>query len=248
MNQPLVTIITPTYNRPAMFAECAAAVLAQSFTDWIWWPVINRTEWPSGYEFDMHSTVWNDPRVVPVWYPVAERWRAECYTPARIINWLYPKITTPYIYFLADDDLIDPDGLEVLVNAIGEENWDGNWIARNRDGMVDSVYGRCEVLDQQPDGSYKHGAWCYDSGDVGMGTAIDPNCRLDGGQVLHTADLWRRATADGWQLTDRNADAAACDGILLARLAEFARFHYVPQRIVTHRRHAGAAHHRPQVT
>jgi Glycosyl transferase family 2 len=289
MSQPLVTIITPTYSRPAMFSECAAAVLAQSFTDWTWWVVFNTSVFNYNYPFYVFK---EDSRIVPLWYPVIDELRGERYMPARIINWLYPKVTTPYIYFLADDDLIAPMGLEMLTWEASRDN-------------SDAVYGCCEVIDQQLDGSYKHGAWCYPGAeglyigpdparcwDVGLGTGIDPNCRLDGGQVLHTKALWDRATicdacsgtgsiskvvgqtspplttayqlyntttvtdpcqacgatGKSWQLTDRNADAAACDGILLARLAEFARFHYVPQRIVTHRRHAGAAHHRPQVT
>jgi Glycosyl transferase family 2 len=260
MTQPLVTIITPTYNRPAMFAECAAAVLAQSFTDWTWWVVFNCASFPYDYckpDCNFHDKLWSDIRFVPIWYPVQEYQRERRYLPAEIINWLYPKVTTPYIYFLADDDLIDSEGLGVLIDATYPDFRGDSFYHSGRD----AVYGRCEVIDQQPDGSYKHGAWCYPGEnaefagpftlgafDVGLGTGVNPNCLLDGGQVLHTAELWRKATADGWQLTDANADAAACDGLLLARLAEFARFHYVPQRIVTHRRHAGAAHHKPQVT
>ena len=53
-------------------------------------------------------------------------------------------------------------------------------------------------VDQQADGTYAHGSWCYDAGDIGLDTGIDPHCRLDGGQVLHTKALWDRATADGW--------------------------------------------------
>jgi hypothetical protein len=109
-----------------------------------------------------------------------------------------------------------------------------------------AVYGRCEVQDEQPDGSFKTACWCYEAGDVGLSTGIEPKCLLDGGQVLHTRDLWMRAVADGWQLTDAKKDAAANDGTLLNRLAEFARFHYVPQRIVTHRRTKLSTHHKPQ--
>jgi hypothetical protein len=60
--------------------------------------------------------------------------------------------------------------------------------------------------------------------------------------------LWDKATADGWQLTDSKDDAAGNDGTLLNRLAQFARFHYVPQRIITHRRHSGATHHKSRAT
>lgn len=232
MSQPLVTIISATYNRPAMFAECASAVLAQTFTDWVWWVVFNAVQWPKGYVMDEQQ--WHDPRVIPIWYPASEAERKFCHLPARIVNWLYPKVTTPYIYWLSDDDLIDCDGLAWLVDHANVH-------------QLSAVYGRCEVTDQQPDGSYAHACWCYDDGDVGGDTGISPHCLLDGGQVLHTADLWRRAVADGWKLSDAKTDAASNDGTLLARLAEFARFHYVPVKIVTHRRHTGATYYRPQL-
>ena len=249
MNQPQVTIITPTYNRPQMFSECAEAVLAQSFKDWTWWVVFNTTCWPVSYDKRM-SAVWDDPRFVPIWCPATEVARAKRHIPSTIVNWLYPKVTTPYIYWLSDDDLIAPEGLEKLV-GVAECTYAGvpKWNA---------VYGCCQVVDQQPDGYYKHGSWCYpgdptsfmagEGWDVGLGTSVDPHCRLDGGQVLHTKALWDQATANGWQQTDALDTAAAQDGLLLRRLAQFARFHFVPTKIVTHRRHAGATFHRPQVT
>jgi len=244
--KPLVTIITATYNRPAMFSECAAAVLAQSFTDWAWWVALNFDvgDRLSVLDYQMATAAWKDYRVLPIYFPCNKEARAAYHVPAQIVNWLYPKVTTPYIYWLSDDDLIDPDGLGALLEFAQPYHSITSETERYR---CDAVYGRCEVVDQQADGTYAHGSWCYDAGDVGLGTGIDPHCRLDGGQVLHTADLWRRATADGWILTDAKADAASNDGTLLARLAEFARFHYVPTKIVTHRRHAGATHHPPQV-
>ena len=210
-------------------------MLAQTHQNWVWWVVFNCESWPKGYA---PADCWKDPRIVPIWFPVTEAERRDRHVPACIVNWLYPKVTTPYIYFLADDDLIDPEGLDKLV-AVAECVYAGvpKW---------DAVYGRCEVQDEQPDGSFKTACWCYDAGDVGLGTGVDPHCRLDGGQVLHTKELWERATADGWQLTDSKDDAAGNDGTLLNRLAQFARFHYVPQKIVTHRRHSGATHHKPQ--
>lgn len=249
MSQPLVTIITPTYNRPALFAECAQSVLAQTFTDWVWWAAFNLETWNYSYDLNMIGIpLWSDPRFVPIWYAVPESARLSSHIPAQIVNWLYPKVTTPYIYFLADDDLIDPEGLSKLLDVASDEDYDTrNWNPSYRDGKpIEAIYGRCEVQDQQPDGTYKTTCWCYEHGDVGLGTGIDPHCRLDGGQVLHTKALWDRATADGWTLTDAKADAAANDGTLLSRLAQFARFHYVPQRIVTHRRTFQSTFHKPQ--
>ena len=231
-----VTIITPTYNKPTYFAECARSVLAQTYQDWVWWVVLNCWCWPDAYE---QSTIWADNRIVPIWFPVTEGLeRQYSHTPARIVNWLYPKVQTPYIYFLADDDLIDREGLEKLVEELDVPFG----VAYN----ADAVYGRMEVKDEQPDGTFKHACWCYEGSDVGGDTSIKPDCLLDGGQVLHTKALWEKATADGWKLPDDKANAAHNDGILLNRLSQFATFHYVPQQIATHRRTKQSSFHKPQ--
>ena len=235
-----VTIITPTYNKPTYFAECAASVLAQTYQDWVWWVVINSMGWPEGY--DAESPIWEDPRVFVGWFGVSEDYRKSFHVTAKIVNQFYSKVQTPYIYFLADDDLIDRDGLGLLVPEMNQK-WDssgGRW-------SRDAVYGRCEVQDEQPDGTFKTGCWCYEGQDVGLNTSIDPDCRLDGGQVLHTKALWDRCTADGWQLSDKKEDAGHNDGQLLSRLAQFATFHYVPQRICTHRRTHLSSFHKPQL-
>lgn len=252
MSSPLVTIITPTYNRPALFAGCAQSVLAQTFTDWVWWVVFNWELGESAYYYKWAP--FNSKRVFPIIFPLAKGDREKFHVPAGIVNWLYPKVTTPYIYFLADDDLIDPEGLGVLVGRLHCMRSDLKLLSKLRKANGDdtlteipeAMYGRCEVQDQQPDGTFAHACWCYEHGDVGLGTGIDPHCRLDGGQVLHTKALWHRATADGWTLTDAKADAAGNDGTLLSRLAQFARFHYVPTKIVTHRRTFQSTFHKPQ--
>jgi len=248
-----VTIITPTYNKPDYFIECAKSVLDQTYQDWVWWVV---------YNFDygtINPKYWDicadDSRILPIYYPMLPEFRPLRHWPARIVNWLYPKVQTPYIYFLADDDLIDRDGLGVLVKEakpqkrLVPERGDfgfGPSIELSKP-QYDAVYGRCEVQNEQPDGTFKTGCWCYDGQDVGLNTSIDPDCRLDGGQVLHTKALWDRCTADGWQLSDKKEDAGHNDGQLLSRLAQFATFHYVPQRICTHRRTHLSSFHKPQL-
>ena len=118
-----VTIITPTYNKPDYFIECAKSVLDQTYQDWVWWVVFNCREFPSGY--NAYGPWWEDSRIVPIYYPVGETGRAAWHITARIVNWLYPKVQTPYIYFLADDDLIDGDGLGLLVPEMNQK-WDSS--------------------------------------------------------------------------------------------------------------------------
>ncbi len=212
---PLVTIITPTYNKPTYFVDCVRSVLEQTYQDWIWWIVYNGdTLARSTYTFP------TDPRVEVFNWGVEDRFRA--YVPAQIVNKYYSMVETPYIYFLADDDLVDKDGMQKLLEAIGDK---------------DAIYGRCEVQNEQPNGIFETACWCFDGQNVGLGTNVPKlNCVLDSSQILHTKDLWNKATADGWQLTDDIREAGHADGILLDRLAEFATVYFVPQRINIHRR------------
>lgn len=113
-----VTIITPTYNKPSYFAQCAESVLAQTYQDWVWWVVFNFEYEDASGAASYDYKPFRDPRILPFWYPVGPRMRSVMHVTAHIVNWLYPKVQTPYIYFLADDDLIDEHGLEKLVNAI----------------------------------------------------------------------------------------------------------------------------------
>lgn len=260
MTIPSVTIVTPTFDKPKLFAECARAVLVQSFADWTWWIVFNfdpeDVDGPIAYAEHSHIW-WEDPRVMPIYFPVGSDVRAKHHVPAKIVNWLYPKVTTPYIYFLADDDLIDPDGLKALVDH-AYRDYSEDHLGPIVDSL-DAVYGRCEVTSEQPDGSFAHVGWLHPgagelpaegSWDIGLDTGISPDCLIDGGQVLHSKALWDRAIADGWQLDSSPAEehAAHNDGTLLNRLAEFARFHYVPHRIVTHRRTHQSRWHKPLET
>lgn len=207
----------------------------------MWWVCFNFDE--GKFDMDYFQAVFNNPRVVPIWYPVDEVSRRRYHITAQIVNWLYPKIQTPYIYFLADDDLIDKDGLEPLIDRLEEEyRKQGVY----RDYWCGAVYGRCEVQNEQPDGSFLTACWCFEGQDVGLGTGIDPDCRLDSSQILHTKALWDQATRDGWQLSDKLEDAGHADGLLLNRLAQFATFHYVPQRINIHRRTRLSSWHKPQ--
>lgn len=235
-----VTIITPSYNKPALFAQCAESVLSQTYQDWVWWVVFNCETYPWEYS-QKSSPHWTDSRFLPIWYHTHWQDRDAVHIPTRIVNWLYPKVQTPYIYFLADDDLIDQDALEMIFLFMHDAK------RAKLDFDFSAVYGRCEVQNEQPDGSFTTSCWCYEGQDVGLNTSIDPDCRLDGGQVLHTKALWDTATADGWQLSDKKSDAGHNDGQLLSRLAQFTTFYYVPQRIVTHRRTHLSESHKPQL-
>jgi len=233
---PLVTIITPTYNKPVHFADCAEAVLAQSFQPWTWWVIFNRFTWDVAYDEELarrNLNLWADPRVQLMWVPVTEVERRGKYVPAYIINQFYPKVTTPYILFLADDDLIVADGLAALTPQM--------------DGR-EAVYGGGTVLAEELDGTYTQIRHLHPGDlaqsrpipsacDNGLGTGLSPDCLIDGGQVLHTKALWDQATADGWRLDEslEGANFWHIDGVLLARLGQFARFHYMQVNLLTKR-------------
>ncbi len=222
-----VTILTPTYNKPRHILECAESVLNQNFKDWHWWIALDG---PTQETYDAVKSILNKK----VWVfntPFSEGAnRFAFHRPAYIVNNIYPCIPTPYIYFLADDDLLHPDGLGSLVTAL---DMNPTW---------DIVYGNCEVHNELPDHTYRHMADCYAGRDVGLGTGILPDCLLDGGQILQTKRSWD--ALGSWRLPTDIADAAHNDGIYLNKLAELFTFRYVPTPLLIHRRTPLSTYHR----
>lgn len=231
-----VTILTPTYNKPKHLLDCAESVFSQSFSDWDWRIVMDG---PTDETIRAVGDILGDPRskddsVLPrVWFvplEVSEDHRFDSHRPAAIVNAMYPVIETPYLYFLADDDLLHPDGLGTLCQTL---DTNPDW---------DIVYGNCEVYNEQPDGSYQHMVDCFAGSDVGLGTGILPDCLLDGGQILQTKRSW--TLLGDWRLPTDMAGAAHNDGIYLNRLAEQFTFHYVDTPLLVHRRTKLSTYHR----
>jgi len=232
----IVTLFTPTRNKPDHLREAYSSLKQQTDPRWEWLIALNEPDVrtiAAAREFSRsenvryvhHKNEASGPRSLEGAYP-----------PTVMINCYYPQIQTKYLMFLADDDLLEPDTLETLTGAL-EVNPD--W---------DVVYGKCEKwiecesVFHKNDRCIEHGGrWWEPSGwiggglDIGHGTGINPDCVLDGGQILQTKRSYYKMLQDNWQLSTDRSVCGHADGIFMQRLAEFYCFHFINKKVVTHR-------------
>jgi glycosyltransferase involved in cell wall biosynthesis len=200
------SVFTPSHNKRGYAAEAIRSVLAQEFTDFEYWILENSTD--GGATREVIAPLLGDPRIVYEEIDLTPEERAGSYPAALVLNRYYPKASGDIIFYLSDDDLLEPDCLRKCVAFMGD-GVDVCWFSqaqRNEHGNPAGYIGA----------THPAGAGTFHPG-------VD--CRIDGGQVVH-----RRSCLDviGHPYFDENPDpSVAChaDGLFLQRLADVFTFH-----------------------
>ncbi len=130
--KPKVSICIPTYNRKSYLRETLDSILAQTYKD---------------YEIvivDDGSTDGTEDMIKRLALPVKYCWQKNS-GDAAARNKLIELAQGKYISFIDSDDLLMPNAIERMVNAIEAENDDvivyGSYYRINQNG---EVYGRCK--------------------------------------------------------------------------------------------------------
>lgn len=223
----LITVFTPTRNKAKYLIEAWHSLWNQSLKDWHWMVVGNNPDISTLMtlaDLSRHS-----PDLVTI--NLDSDMEHEHYAPAILMNRYFPKIQTKYFMFLADDDILEPAALELLVARL-ESN--PTW---------DIVHGKCEIITEQPDGSYIHSGWMGGEADLGLGTGRGPDCVIDGGQILQTKRSYD--SLKGWQIPTIRETCGHVDGIYMAELAKHFTFHFMDWKVLTHRRTRFSTHAYP---
>ena len=216
-----VTIVTATYNKPEFLREAADSVFAQTDPGWLWWIILDGADEPTRRLTTLLAEM--DRRIRVVDERTAESLRRAEYRPAVIINKFYPLVTTPYLCWLSDDDLWEPCFLSALCGKL------------RRHPKEDVAYGVCENIRQTGD-AWRHKSWHPAERPLQpFGDAFGrmPDCRIDGGQIVHTRRVY--AALDGWQLPTDFRNAGHVDGLFMNQLARRAVFRPVDRKVLTHR-------------
>jgi hypothetical protein len=213
------TFVTATYAKPYMLVEAAFSVFAQIRQDWEWWIVLNgpipETEAVAYRLADM------DSRVKIFEEETSHERRFKEYMPAVIVNKYYPLIKTPFFSWFSDDDLLDACFVQQLAGFL-EKNPD-----------KDIVYGHCEGIKVGGRGQWKRKKWILAKRPLGKGTGIDPDCKIDSGQIMQTKRSYN--ALNGYQLPTSWQNASHVDGIYMSRLARDFTFWPLGVRVVIHR-------------
>lgn len=107
MGKPIVSIILPTYNRPAYLREAIASAMAQTFDDW----ELIVADDGSSHETRAYLRGIEDPRVTVLWLPHTG-------IPSIARNEAIRRANGRYLAFLDSDDLWRPAKLATQLKAL----------------------------------------------------------------------------------------------------------------------------------
>jgi spore maturation protein CgeD len=208
MTAPLASVFTLSHNKGQYAVEAIKSVLAQDYPDFEYWILENSTDASTR---ELIAPLLGDPRIIYEEIDLTASERAACYVPAMLLNRYYPKAAGRYIFYLSDDDLLDP-------------------------GCV----GECvRFLDADPDRHVCYFSHRHATGGgvmlnaimavhpMGAGTG-EPvvDCRIDGGQIVHRRTVLDAITWPWFPETPEPAQACHADGLFMQRLAD--RFIFWP--------------------
>jgi spore maturation protein CgeD len=218
---PLASVFTPSYNKGHYATEAIASVLAQDFSDFEYWILENSTDGVTRKEI---APLLGDPRVIYEEIELTAGERERTYPTAVLLNRYYPKANGKYIFYLSDDDLLEP-----------------------------SCVSRCvEFMEADPQrrvcyfgllhASLREGGFMPTGGipalhPMGMGTELPVvDSRIDGGQIAHRKDCLDWIGPPYFPEQAEHGIACHADGLFMQKMAREFTFHPVEEFLVTHRR------------
>jgi glycosyltransferase involved in cell wall biosynthesis len=229
---PKVSVFILSYNKGAYVLDAMRSVLNQTMPSWELWILENSNDgithklveeelerWRYGARFGPASTV----KYERLEGEEIEAKRRETYVACWLLNVYYPEARGKYIFCLSDDDLIDPDCLEVMAAEL-----DANPGHR-------VVYASLRTA--VPTGPGDFGPWP----DIGI-PALDPkmfpgsvDCRIDGGQVMYHKTCLDALSFPYFEENPQGSVARHSDGLFLERLVGRFPFWPIPKYLITHR-------------
>lgn len=213
MPSPLLSVITPSYNKHEFVLECIDSVLKQTYTDFEYWLIENSTH--DGTRKVVKAKANTDPRINYVEIDFTPEERRSLYIPAYICNQVYPEFTGKYIFYISDDDLAYPNCFQTTIE----------FMESNPETIRVSYHSQERLW-------LKNGCWVKDGGiqatkPLGKGTNTkNVDCVIDGGQIIHRRDCLN--TIPYPYFPEENHSGSHADGLFLQQLADRYTFYPVP--------------------
>jgi glycosyltransferase involved in cell wall biosynthesis len=210
---PLVSVITPSFNKHEFVLEAIDSVLEQTHPVLEYWIIENSND---GITREIvKKKAKTDDRIIYLEMDFTGKERRMTYIPAEICNAVYPEVNGKYIFYLSDDDLLFPQSLDVMVDFMERYNI---WVS----------YHSQEKLIPVGNGWIRNGAITaeFERGQDSLHPIVD--CHLDGGQVMHRSQCLSKLQKPYFDTTIPTAHH--CDGKFLQKLAEHYKFYPVPTK------------------
>jgi glycosyltransferase involved in cell wall biosynthesis len=213
MTPPVVSIVTPSYNKHEYVMDAVRSVFDQSITNWEYYLIDNSTD--NGVTREkLRRELPRDPRLHYLEFDFTEAERHQFYVPAYIVNQVYDEISGTYVFYLSDDDIIYPKCLETQVL----------FLESNPEAFV--CYHSQKRLFLRPEGWHEEGG-VYVNFVMGKDTRFPGvDCNLDGGQIMHRRECLKYLEKP--YAPESPESASHSDGLLLQKLANLWKFYPVP--------------------
>src|SRR5580704_8518688 len=180
---PKVSVFLPSYNKGAYVLDAMRSVFAQTMTDWELWILENSNDGKTHKLVEQEIADFHSPAqgcIGPsnkIHYErlegeEVEKQRREKYITAWLLNVYYPEANGEYIFYLSDDDMIEPETFELMT---GELDANPNFFV---------VYAGLNITATRTPGDKGVVTSQVRAQDARTfpGTV---DCKLDGGQVMH---------------------------------------------------------------
>lgn len=208
----LLSIVTPSFNKPEYVLDAVNSVLNQTFRKFEYWIIDNSTD---GLTRPLlRKIAGQDPRIQYLEFDFTPLERRQFYVPAYILNQLYPELESKYVFYLSDDDILLPQAIQLMFRFLETTNY----------------YVCYHTMQRQ---TYQKGRW-IEQGNITANRPVGKNtqntnvdCYLDGGQIMHRTDCLKQL--DYPYFYEEHAHAPHSDGLFLQKLAQLWTFYPVPE-------------------
>lgn len=221
MTAPVATIFLPSHNKKDYVLDAIRSVLNQTFPYWEMWLLENSTDDGLTRGVLELSGVLDDPRIIYEKIDLDPDLRNSVHPTAWILNRYYPKANGNYIFYLSDDDLLEPDCFRTCVAHL------------NSHKHHHVVYFSLSVVEMPA----PHTAG-YQRGQI-PATCIrgpgDVDGSIDGGQVAHRKSCLDALEQPFFNETTEKHYARHADGLFLQSLAIHYQFYPIRQVLSTKR-------------
>jgi len=203
-----VTVITPSYNKPKYVLDSIKSVINQTFKDWDYIIFENSTDGITRDVIKNYLKEAKDDRIIYIESNFGQSTRDKCYIPSIICNAGYLIGSGNYIFYISDDDIIDPACLESMVRY-SEENQASCYVRAARSWLRGDKFVTEDAL--------QFG--------ITFTSLVKPDCQIDGGSVLYRKSVIENIVASegGMNLfhTQKHADTHHEDGLFLNKYASY---------------------------
>src|SRR5579859_256026 len=214
--EPLVSVFLPSYNKPDYVVQAIQSVLDQSYGNWELWLLENSDDDGHTRTVLKDLGVTENPKIIYEEIEYTPEERRAVYPTAELLNKYYPWAQGKYIFYLSDDDLFDPDCFETCVTFLEAGGHEACWFSL-RIVYVDGP-DTGPFPDGPASGSRPGCTGIAADRTVGAGYEMALNCKMDGGQIVHTKEVLSRIAQPYFPQTN-DYFTRQCDGFFLTKLA-----------------------------